>query len=105
MESTELRVIWREWDDVPRGGFGHGVEFHDTAIEDRDQSLVRFLEAVQISFHGHSNQGCNLLHQAQYPYSTKRTVKHEATMLKKSLQGGRYQRNRLRQGIWASVNG
>ena len=55
MASTELKIIWREWDEVPSRGFGHGVEFHDTKIKNRDESLVGFLDGFEW-YHGLSNE-------------------------------------------------
>src|SRR5690349_12656455 len=56
MNSTELKIIWREWDDrPPSDGFGHGVEFHDSEIENRDESIVGFLEGFSW-YHGHSDE-------------------------------------------------
>ena len=55
MDSTDLKIIWREWDHMPSDRFGHGVEFHDTTIEDRDESLVGFLDGFDWR-HGRSNE-------------------------------------------------
>jgi hypothetical protein len=44
MKPTELKIIWREWNQPPSEGFGHGVEFHDTTVHGRDQSIVAFLD-------------------------------------------------------------
>jgi hypothetical protein len=56
MDLTKLKIIWREWDEVPsHDGFGHGVQFHDTTIKNRDESLVGFLYGFEW-YHGLSNE-------------------------------------------------
>jgi hypothetical protein len=55
MEQEKVKVIWREWDQLPGEGFGHGVEFHDTTIRGRDQSIVAFLDGFAW-LHGFSDE-------------------------------------------------
>jgi hypothetical protein len=45
MESTELKIVWREWDHLPSSLLlGHGVQFQDYEIENPEERLVGFLD-------------------------------------------------------------
>jgi len=42
-----MRIVWREWTDVPDPlSFGHGVQFHDKKRA-RDHGLIAFVEGYQ----------------------------------------------------------
>ena len=103
MDPTEFKITWREWDEVPSEGFGHGVEFHDTKIENRAESLVGFLDGFGWR-HGYSNEVmiyC-IKPNTRTPQSVLSRMKKrvEEILAKREIP-----KQRITSRIFASVNG